>query len=113
MRRFVAAVILLLAAQGCHNSANVAAAAHGVAYQGGQWFDGSRFVAHTMYVVDGEFRTARPKQIDSIVDLGGRYVVPPFGDGHMHFYDPAGVSANIAANIRDGIFYLKDQANAP
>jgi hypothetical protein len=113
MRRLVAAVTLLLTAQGCHHTVNVPTAEHGVAYLGGKWFDGSRFVTRTLYVVEGEFRSRRPARVDSTVDLTGRYVVPPFGDAHMHIYDPAGARSLIAANLRDGIFYLKDQANAP
>lgn len=109
----LAVIAALVSAQGCHNTANVATDEHGVAYQGGQWFDGTRFANRTMYVVGGEFRTRRPAVVDSTVDLTGRYVIPPFGDAHMHIYDPGGATVQIAANLRDGIFYLKDQANAP
>ena len=87
-------------------------AAHGVEYRNGLWFDGTKFVPMTMYVADGVFRTRAPVQIDSVVNLAGGYVVPPFADAHQHLIDPR-VDQTIRAQISDGIFYLKDQASAP
>ncbi|MFL5526322.1 MAG: amidohydrolase [Gemmatimonadaceae bacterium] len=108
------AVAFALATSACHNLRSGTVASHGVEFRGGQWFDGSRFVSRTMYVADGEFRVRKPNQIDSVVDLTGRYVVPPFADAHVHIiYRMADVKGYIAANVRDGIFYLKDQADAP
>jgi hypothetical protein len=85
---------------------------HGVEYRGGRWFDGTRFVPHTMYVADGVFRRTAPLRVDSIVDLAGGYVIPPFGDAHYHLVDPR-VEPTVAAFLRDGIFYVRDQGNAP
>ncbi len=87
------------------------AESHGVEYRGGRWFDGTRFVPRTMYVVDGVFRRRAPAHIDSVVDLAGGYVVPPFSDAHQHLYAP--IDGTIRAYLRDGIFYVRDQANAP
>lgn len=84
---------------------------HGVEYRGGRWFDGTRFVPRTFYVVDGTFRARRPARVDSVVDLAGGYVVPPFADAHQHLYAP--IEPQVRAYLRDGIFYVKDQANAP
>ena len=86
--------------------------AQGVAYRGGLWFDGSKFVPKTMYVVDGVFRTHAPARVDSVVDLAGGYVVPPFADAHQHLIDPR-IDVTIRAQLADGIFYLKDQGSAP
>jgi hypothetical protein len=89
-----------------------APASHGTEYRGGRWFDGSRFVPRTIYVVDGTFRTRRPATVDRVVDLAGGYVVPPFADAHQHL---AGIpiETTIRSYLRDGIFYVRDQANAP
>jgi adenine deaminase len=54
-----------------------------VAYVNGRWFDGSRFVTRTMWVSNGRF-VSRPDHVDSTVDLGGGYVIPPFGEAHNH-----------------------------
>ncbi|HYD14141.1 MAG TPA: amidohydrolase family protein [Allosphingosinicella sp.] len=86
-------------------------ATHGVEYRGGRWFDGTRFVPRTVYVVDGLFRSRAPARVDRVVDLAGGFVVPPFADAHQHLYAP--IEPTIRAYLRDGIFYVKDQANAP
>jgi len=86
--------------------------AQGVEYRGGLWFDGSKFVPKTMYVVEGVFRTHAPARIDSVVDLAGGYVVPPFADAHQHLIDPR-IDVVIRTQLHDGIFYLKDQGSAP
>jgi imidazolonepropionase-like amidohydrolase len=62
-------------------------------------------------VVDGRFRTRRPARVDAVVDLAGGYVVPPYADAHQHLYAP--IERQLRAYLRDGIFYVKDQANAP
>jgi hypothetical protein len=82
-------------------------------YRGGQWFDGTTFTARTMYVAGDVFRATRPARVDTVVDLAGGYVVPPFGDAHVHFVEPNGVDQNVAMFLRDGIFYVKDQSGAP
>jgi Amidohydrolase family len=87
-------------------------AAHGVEYRNGQWFDGSTFVARTMFVADGVLRSTAPVHIDSVVDLANGYVVPPFADAHQHLVDPR-IALTIAAQLHDGIYYVKDQSNAP
>jgi hypothetical protein len=82
-------------------------------YRNGQWFDGTRFVARTMYVVGDVFSERRPSRVDSVADLAGGYVVPPFADAHQHIFDPSAINAFIARFLRDGIFYVKDQSSAP
>jgi hypothetical protein len=91
---------------------NSPAPQHAVEYRGGQWFDGSKFVRKTMYVADGVLHTRAPAQVDSVVDLAGGYVVPPFGDAHQHLVDPR-LDATIRDHLQAGIFYVKDQSNGP
>jgi hypothetical protein len=87
-------------------------AEHGVAYANGQWFDGTGFQKKTRYVANGVFVGTAPVTIDSTVDLAGGFVVPPFGDAHQHLIGPT-IDMTVAAFMRDGIFYVKDQGNAP
>src|ERR1043165_6565596 len=113
-RRFVArwVALAMLVLFGAYSAAQAQPpASHGVEYRGGRWFDGTRFVPRTMYVVDGAFRTRRPARVDNVVELAGGYVVPPYADAHQHLYAP--IAPQIRAYLRDGIFYVKDQANAP
>jgi hypothetical protein len=81
-------------------------------YRNGLWFDGERFVPRVMFVVDGRFAVDRPGRVGPVVDLAGRYVVPPFAEGHNHWLEPGAIEAYNAMYLRDGVFYLKDQANA-
>lgn len=84
---------------------------HGVAYSGAAWFDGAKFIDRTMYVVDGTLRTHPPDIVDSVMRISG-YVVPPFADAHQHLADPR-IARMIAAFLNAGVFYVKDQCNAP
>ena len=84
-----------------------------VEYRNGQWFDGSQFGRRSMYVAGDVFHERRPSRVDSVADLGGGYVVPPFADAHQHLYDPTRIRSWSAAFIRDGIYYVKDQSSAP
>jgi hypothetical protein len=43
----------------------------------GKWFDGKSFVTKHFYTQNGILRSSRPARIDSIVDLSGKYVIPP------------------------------------
>ena len=110
--RCLGRLLALLALVGGAAMAGAAAPAPAVAYENGRWFDGTRFVRRTMYVVDGLFRTRRPAQVGQTVDLAGGWVVPPFGDAHQHLVDPR-IDNTIRAYLRDGIYYVRDQANAP
>jgi imidazolonepropionase-like amidohydrolase len=80
---------------------------------GGWWFDGRAFARKTFYVVDGVFRKRRPANVDTVLDLGNSYVVPPFGDAHSHAFDnPANIAETVAANLREGIFYALSLTNS-
>lgn len=89
--------------------AAVAASAHGnLKFINGRWFDGTRFVAKTMYSVDNVFRATYDGEARTI-DLAGHYVVPPFADAHNHaFADGANVDEQRARFLRAGIFYVKN-----
>jgi hypothetical protein len=84
----------------------------GIELRNGRWFDGSGFRERTTYVVGRSFAAARPPRIASSVDLRGGWVVPPYGEGHNHWLEPEAIAAYDAMYLRDGVFYLKDMANA-
>jgi hypothetical protein len=120
IHRIAFASLALVLAVGCaappNRPAAVAAgpaAAPPVSFRGGRWYDGTGFVAREMYAVGGRFSTAKPARVDRVVDLAGGYVVPPFAEGHNHWLEPRSIDAYDAMYLRDGVFYLKDQANAP
>src|SRR5262245_14630404 len=80
-------------------------------YRSGRWFDGTGFTERSMYVVGPVFRERRPSRVDSVVDLNGGYVVPPFGDAHQHLFDPSRAAAFVGRMLNDGIFYIKEQSS--
>lgn len=83
-----------------------------VEFRNGRWFDGSRFMQGARFSVDGVLSVTRPARIDSVVDLAGGFVVPPFAEGHNHWLEPGAIEAYNRLYLKDGVFYLKDQANA-
>jgi hypothetical protein len=88
-----------------------------VAYENGRWFTGSGFESHTMYVRADRF--IEPVQrADAIVNLEGRYVLPPFGEAHTHNLEfipsqPARLDALIRRYMQSGVFYVQNANNLP
>ena len=82
----------------------------------GHWLTPSGFQPRTTYVVNGRITLKRPAKVDSIIDLHGGYVVPPFGEAHNHnvdFSGPARTDTLIAMYLRDGVFYAKNPGVLP
>ena len=80
-------------------------------FTGGNWFDGERFLARSVYSVDGILSLTKPAEIDQSTDLAGGYVVPPFGEAHNH--DLASghrVAEQSARYLWDGVYYVKQQS---
>lgn len=82
----------------------------------GRWLGDDGFVAGTRYTVGGRIAARRPARVDSVIDLEGRWVVPPYGEAHNHNVDystPARTDSLIARYLRDGVFYAKNPGNLP
>jgi imidazolonepropionase-like amidohydrolase len=82
----------------------------------GQWFNGQSFDPRTVYSMDGRFTFHRPSRIDRTVDLAGTWIVPPFGEAHSHTIGKGVEESDqkaIQEFLRDGVFYVKIQANLP
>ncbi len=89
--------------------ATLGAFADTVEWAEGNWFDGQNFVPGTRWSVDGVMAARRPARIDRVVNLGGRHVVPAFGDAHHHGIDGSdGLAEKIQAFLEAGIFYVKN-----
>jgi imidazolonepropionase-like amidohydrolase len=78
-------------------------------YRNGRWFDGETFVEKTMYTQYGVFVDSAAAPVDSVVDLEGRWVVPPYGEAHNHNVE---ASQNFGELVRRyltaGVFYVKN-----
>ena len=80
----------------------------------GNWFDGKRFKAKDFYCVGGVFADKEPKRVDETIDLGGGYVVPPFGEAHNHNVESVYTFAGIEKQyLTDGVFYVKNPNSIP
>jgi imidazolonepropionase-like amidohydrolase len=82
----------------------------------GKWFSGKSFEPRTVYSMDGRFTFHRPSRIDRTVDLAGTWIVPPFGEAHSHTIGKGVEESDqkaIQEFLRDGVFYVKIQANLP
>ncbi|MGH7540313.1 MAG: serine hydrolase, partial [Gemmatimonadota bacterium] len=81
------------------------AASGGRSYElrAGRWWTGRAFEPRTMYSVDGVFTRHRPARVDSVLDLRGRYIVPPYAEAHTHSI--AYVRSRIHEFLELGVFY--------
>jgi amidohydrolase family protein len=105
---------LLLGFIGLGRAQSIPPATSTTAYRNGFWFDGSRFVPRTAYVVGQTLSFRTPKRVNATIDLHGGYVVPPFGEAHNHNVEPlADVPKLIATYLEHGIFYVKNPNNLP
>lgn len=79
-----------------------------IAFVGGRWFDGTGFRERTMYSANGFFVASLSGKPDTVIDLAGAYIVPPFADAHNHnveFYGDARARAVVAKYLAAGVFY--------
>ena len=79
----------------------------------GNWFVGTDFRRRNFYSVNGVLTSKKPAKLDETVDLKNGYVIPPFAEGHNHWLEPQAVDEYIRNYLRDGVFYVKDEANLP
>lgn len=94
--------------------ADVAAERRHYEFANGQWFDGRKFVRRKFYTVGGRLTSRRPARVDSVIDLSGKYVVPPFGEAHNHNVEQSPrLDAVIRRYLEAGIFYVKNPNSLP
>ena len=82
----------------------------------GKWFNGRSFEKKTFFTQHGILTADRPALVDSIIDLTGKYVVPPFGEAHNHNVEWYGEERFLKLRdkyLEDGIFYIKNPNNVP
>ncbi|MFA0813950.1 amidohydrolase family protein [Microbulbifer epialgicus] len=77
------------------------------AIEGGKWFDGAEFKPATWFVDEnGSLTKTRPKNIDHIIEVNGKFVVPPYGEGHNHnLQNPWAVKNFGPLQVSSGVFY--------
>jgi len=81
-----------------------------------RWLGADGFQPGTRYVVAGRLTHQRPAHVDSVIDLAGRWIVPPFGEAHNHNVDyttPRRTDSLLARYLHDGVFYVKNPGSLP
>ena len=91
--------------------------AQSTAYVGGQWWAGDRFEPRdTVWAEGGVFAPGPLADVERVVDLAGRWVVPPYGDAHTHMLaDPYSAGLADSLYVDRGILYalvLNNSASA-
>lgn len=82
-------------------------------FKNGKVWEQEAFVKKDFYVLDATFSFKKPTKIDSIIDLNGQFIIPPFGDFHTHLFDGDYSKANDTTFLNLGIFYAQDLVNDP
>ena len=79
-----------------------------ISFKGGMWFNGEEFVEDNFYSVEGLLTKKRPISIDTIIDLSGKFIIPPFGDAHSHNFGGTFKFQNdLKEHINNGVFYVR------
>lgn len=82
------------------------------AYVNGRWYTENngriKFEEGDRYSIAGVFTADKPAGIDTVIDLEGRYAVPPFGDAHNHNVEAAWSASIEKKYMHQGIFYYKN-----
>jgi len=100
--------------EGAAPDARPAAKAPALAFKGGRWFDGERFIPAVWYSVGGRFTARRPARIDATIDLTGRYVMPPLAEAHNHDAQSSYTAArSLDKYLSQGIFYSVQLCTRP
>jgi imidazolonepropionase-like amidohydrolase len=78
----------------------------------GNFYNGINFTPATWYVAKGVFTKKAPAKIDSVIDLSGKFVIPPIGDAHCSSVaDNPSVANIVKAYAEEGAFYLQILSN--
>lgn len=110
MRRLALALVLgvtFLSVQG----QNSTAPPPNYEFTNGNWFDGQKFLLRKFYSVGGVLTSRKPARVDQVVDLTGKFIVPPFGEAHNHNLDWSNDEqwARVKKMYLDaGVFYVKN-----
>ena len=81
-------------------------------FRNGQWYDGKGFVKGTWYTSNGLLSKKAPATLDSVIELEGRWVIPPMGDAYCSSVSENPSAANtLGQYMGEGVFYLQILGN--
>lgn len=107
MKRTILVITLLLIANYQQAQKVEAGENELVRYTGIKAFDGSQFISKDLCVTNGKFvECTKVEDKQTVVDLKGLYVTPPFGDAHTHHFDgPYTLEWHNSIALESGAFY--------
>ncbi|WP_109300997.1 amidohydrolase family protein [Aquimarina sp. AU474] len=75
----------------------------------GNWFNGQIFEKKTVWIINGLISFSnKNKKTDTIIDLSGKYVIPPFGEAHNHNLESKyKLNERINSYLNHGVYYVK------
>ncbi|AWX46127.1 hypothetical protein HME9304_03159 [Flagellimonas maritima] len=75
----------------------------------GNWFDGKKFKERPVWLKNGlMYYKSIEEEVDTVIDLSGKYVIPPFAEAHNHNLESDyKLDERIAHYLNHGIFYVK------
>lgn len=82
-------------------------------FKNGKWFDGKSFEKKDFYVENGFLTHQIHSKVDSTIDLSGKFIVPPYGEGHNHNVGDEGPTPFDSMYVERGIFYVKNPNSLP
>lgn len=81
-------------------------------FRNGQWYDGQGFVTATWYTANGVLSKKAPAKVDSVINLEGKYIIPPFGDAHCSSVSENPSASNtLSMYMGEGVYYLQIVGN--
>ena len=81
-------------------------------FNNGNWLIDKDFKSKTVFTINGKFTFIKPIRVDSVIDLSGKYCIPPFGDAHTHNLDGGYNLKEMVLNyLKDGVFYVQVLGN--
>lgn len=101
MKRIIAEILLMFSGIAFLQAQNT------IQFSNINFFQNEKFqLFPTVYVENGLFTFNKPKKIDTIIDLRGKYIIPPFAEGHTHKLDmPQDVDSESQSFLSQGVFY--------
>ncbi len=75
----------------------------------GNWFNGENFTKRDVWVDEGLLSFSPiSKPMDTVMDLTGKYIIPPFAEAHNHNLESAyKLQDRIDSYLNNGVFYVK------
>jgi len=77
-------------------------------FTNGLWYNGEAFEKKTVWIKNGLISLDKITEVDTIIDLSNKYVIPPFAEAHNHNLESAyKLEERIDSYLKNGVFYVK------